>query len=156
MTPLETFIRALDTGFWELGEAFKGLEDRDVWVRPHPRLLSIGEIASHVAYGHDMNILGGKSESPLLVPSSRYYFYAVDESLGLDFGAEALFAEVMRVHEKVKEFLTQSPPDLTATNPHRPDWTWHQTMEYMNFHVAYHTGQIYSVRHLMGHETEDN
>jgi len=24
------------------------------------------------------------------------------------------------------------------------------------FHVAYHTGQAYSVRHLLGHETEDN
>jgi hypothetical protein len=53
MANLELLIKALDTAHWELGEAFKGLSDEDVWKRPHPRLLSVGELASHIAFWED-------------------------------------------------------------------------------------------------------
>ncbi len=42
-------------------------------------------------------------------------------------------------------------------DPYHVQWeTWGNLVQYQVFHVAYHTGQIYSVRHLLGHETEDN
>lgn len=156
MTKLDLLYAALDTGFWELGEGFKGLPDEDVWKRPHPKLLSIGELASHIAYWEDAGATGGTSASPFLEQCARYYTSAIETPLVLEFGAEALHREVMRVHETVKAALLAANPDGEDKNPHREGWTWHQTVEYMVFHVAYHTGQLYSVRHLLGHETVDN
>jgi uncharacterized damage-inducible protein DinB len=82
--------------------------------------------------------------------------HSVDKPLSLDMGVEALYAEVKRVHEACKAHVLETRPDLTSTLPGREDWTWGYALEYMAFHIAYHTGQMYSVRHLMGHETSDN
>ena len=156
MAKLDLLIAALDTGHWELGEAFKGLPDEDVWKRPHPRLLSVGELATHIAYWEDLGNTGGTSESPFLKEYARYYTSSVETPFVLDFGAEALYREVDRVHGVVKASLAAADHDGEDKNPHRDGWTWRQSIEYSAFHVAYHTGQIYSVRHLLGHVTEDN
>lgn len=156
MAKLDLLIAALDTGHWELGEAFKGLPDDDVWKRPHPRLWSVGEIATHIAYWEDIGMTGGKSDSPLCKQYARYYATDLGTPLDLEFGAEALYREVERVHESAKAAIVELDPAGEDPNPHREGWTWRQAIEYAGFHVAYHTGQIYSARHLMGHETEDN
>ena len=156
MAKLGLLIAALDTAHWELGEGFKGLPDEDVWKRPHPRLLSVGELASHIAYWEDINATGGTSDSPFLKEYARYYTSAVDAPLVMEFGAEALYREVERVHEVAKAALVSLDPDGDDPNPYRKGWSWRQAVEYTAFHVAYHTGQIYSVRHLLGHETTDN
>ncbi|MCW5940853.1 MAG: DinB family protein [Fimbriimonadaceae bacterium] len=156
MANLDLLVAALDMAHWELGEAFKGLPDEDVWRRPHPRLWSVGELAAHIAYGEDTNVTGGSEGNPFRYRSARYYEPFEDEPLVMDFGAEALYRAVEEVHAAVKAILAANPPDGDAVNPHRPDWNWRQTLEYMVFHVAYHTGQIYSARHLLGHETVDN
>ncbi|AIE87345.1 DinB family protein [Fimbriimonas ginsengisoli] len=156
MAKLDLLIAALDTGHWELGEGFKGLPDEDVWKRPHPRLLSIGELATHIAYWEDFGLTGGTSGSPFLEQYAKYYTSSVDSPLVLDIGAEALYQEVERIHQVVKASLAAVQPDGEDKNPHREGWSWHQAIEYAVFHVAYHTGQIYSVRHLLGHETVDN
>lgn len=151
----EEAIHPLDSAIWELGEAFKGLRDEDVWVRPHPRLLSIGELAAHVAYG-EFKTFFREFESPLLGDGVRYYPVVLEKPLALDLGAEAVYAEVKRIHEAGKaQFLVESP-DLAGKSPYREGWTWSYALEYAAFHVAYHAGQMYSVRHLMGHTTEDN
>jgi hypothetical protein len=156
MTAQDALVKALDSAHWELGESFKGLGDDDVWRRVDPKLLSIGELAAHMAYGEINNLGQGAIESPLFNKSMRYYFYAVEDPYTADFGAAALYDEVQRVHGLAKQAFLNLGLGLEAVNPARPDWTVAQTWEYMAFHVAYHTGQIYSVRHLMGHETEDN
>jgi hypothetical protein len=74
----------------------------------------------------------------------------------MDLGAEALYAEVERIHEVAKAAIVALNPDSEDKNPYRGGWSWGQAIEYMGFHVAYHTGQMYSVRHLLGHETVDN
>lgn len=156
MASLDVLIATLDTAYWELGEAFKGLPDTDVWKRPDPRLLSIGEIASHIAYGEDVGMTGGISGSPLVNGAVEYYSNALDSPVVMDYGAEALFEEVRRVHEVAKAHVSAARYDGDDLNPHREGWTWLYTLQYMVFHVSYHTGQIYSARHLMGHETVDN
>lgn len=156
MDKLDVLMSALDMGIWELSEAFQGMPDEDLWKRPHPKLLSVGELAMHIAYGEDNNVTGGTSLSPIVQDDARYYSVSLEHPVVMDMGAEAVYKEVERVHDKVKAALAALSPDPEETNPHRPDWTWHQTLEYMVFHVAYHTGQIYSVRHLLGHETVDN
>lgn len=145
----------MDSAIWEMSEAFDGLRDEDVWVRAHPRLLSVGELAAHVAFG-EIRWLHPTLESPLALEDAGYYLNSVDHPLTLDMGAEALYAEIKRVHEAVKAHLLATRPDLEATLPGRDDWTWGYALEYMAFHIAYHTGQMYSVRHLMGHDTANN
>lgn len=154
MTHEEALI-PIDHAIWEMSEAFDGLQDGDVWVRPHPRLLSIGELAAHVAYG-EARWVHPTLESPLFSSSAAYYLTAVDQPVVLELGAEAVYAEVKRIHEACRAHVLATLPDLGEVHPARSDWTWGYTLEYMAFHVAYHTGQIYSARHLMGHETANN
>jgi hypothetical protein len=47
---LEVYLSQLELAYFELGEAFKGLKDENVWKRPGEGLLSVGEIAGHVAH----------------------------------------------------------------------------------------------------------
>lgn len=143
-------------GHWELGEAFGGMPDGDLWTRPHPRLLSVGELAAHIAFAEDANMAGGITGSVLSSKAVSYYPDIVAHPFSVPLTARELYQEVQRVHGLVKESLTASPLDPDARNPWREDWTWRQTLEYMVFHMAYHTGQIYSVRHALGHETVDN
>lgn len=156
MANLDLLVKALDTSVWELGEAFKGLEDKDVWVRPHPRLLSIGEIAAHLAYWEAHSFFGEGYQSPLIEHAARYYTSNVVEPVEKPMGAEEVYAEIKRIHEEGKAWFLANPQDSDAPSPHREGWTWGSMLEYQAFHFGYHTGQIYSIRHLMGHETEDN
>jgi hypothetical protein len=151
----EEALKPLDSAIWEMSEAFDGLQDEDVWVRAHPRLLSVGELAAHVAYGEVVSILG-TLESPLITPSIRYYPVTMEEPVVAHLGASDLYAEVKRIHEACRAFVLETRPDLESLSPHREEWTWSYVLEYMAFHMAYHTGQMYSVRHLMGHETNNN
>jgi uncharacterized damage-inducible protein DinB len=69
-------------------------------------------------------------------------------------GTEQVIKEVARVHAETKAALAEIDKD--APYPGWPSATWEAIIQYQIFHVAYHTGQVYSVRHLLGHETEDN
>lgn len=102
MANMDLLIKALDSAIWEMSEAFKGLPDEDVWKRPHPRLLSVGEIAAHVAHWEAISFLGEGFETPLSVVQAKYYTSNVQEPFELSMGAEAVFAEVKRIHEAAK------------------------------------------------------
>ncbi|HWD39479.1 MAG TPA: DinB family protein [Fimbriimonas sp.] len=156
MANLDLLLKALDTCIWEMGEGFKGLSDSDVWKRPAPKLLGIGELAAHVAYWEAISFLGEGFESPLTSTAARYYTSNIQEAYELPMGAEAVYEEVKRVHEACTESFQANPHDSEEPNPHREGWTWGFALEYQVFHIAYHTGQIYSARHFMGHETVDN
>lgn len=156
MANLDLLMKAMDTAVWELGEGFTGLPDEDVWVRPHPNLLSIGELAVHMV-GGEADWMGVSLDSTNLVhQSARYYPYNVKEPFTLPLGAAQVYDELKGFHERVKAHWLANPKDSEDNNPVREGLTWGQTLEYMAFHFAYHCGQIYSVRHLMGHETVDN
>lgn len=153
---MQLLLKALDTAIWEMGEAFKGLPDEDVWRRAHPRLLSVGEIAAHVAYWESIAFMGEGFASPLVDSAARYYTSNVDELLTLGMTASEVYEEVKRVHGACKATFLELQPDAADPSPHRAEWTWGSLLEYQVFHFSYHTGQMYSVRHLMGHETVDN
>lgn len=157
MPNLDLIIKALNTAHWELGEAFKNLPDEDVWKRAHPSLLSVGELAAHIAYWEARSILGeGAIESPICEKAAQYYTINAPAPFQLPLKAEEVYAELTRVHDACKNQITENPRDSEDPNPNREGWTWGMTLEYQAFHLAYHTGQIYSVRHLLGHQTEDN
>ncbi|RYG40589.1 DUF664 domain-containing protein [bacterium] len=152
----DLLLKALDTAHWELSEALRDLPDEDVWTRPDPRLLSVGELVAHVAYWEARSFFGDAFESPLLAGAARYYISNIDAPLRLPLTIGEMWGETERIHEAAKAAFLALSPNLDAKNHYRQDWTWAATLEYQAFHVAYHTGQIYSARHLLGHQTVDN
>src|SRR2546427_12066391 len=55
---VETYLKVLEEGYFEVGEAFRGLADENVWKRPAERLLSVGELAGHIAYWEAVKLAG--------------------------------------------------------------------------------------------------
>lgn len=163
MSDLRTIIEGWNEGHREFAIAMGGVPEADLWTRPHPRLLSIGEIAGHIAYWQAVWILGGGNskpelstlpiQSPLIDEGFRYYTSTVGAPYRVALGLDELLAEVMRVHAFVEATLDGKQAD----DAYPGGWgTWGALIQYQSFHIAYHTGQLYSVRHLLGHETEDN
>lgn len=161
---METFLKTFDEFHWEFTLAFETLEDGDVWRRAHPRLLSVGELAGHVSYWEAIRCAspGAKGaadisiKSPMIDDRFRYYSTSVDAPVDLGLGAEATLAEFKRVHEGARAALVANWRDDDEPVEGMAPWTWGQSRAYMLFHVSYHAGQAFSVRHLMGHKTNDN
>lgn len=163
MSTLAPLIEAWDEGHREFAIALENLPDQDLWKRAHPRLLSVGELTGHVAYWQGVWILGEGNDrpemadlpiqSPLLDHAFRYYTSTVESAFSLELGTAEVLEELVRVHRAAKAFVFEKEKD----EPCPGQWgTWGNIIQYQAFHVAYHTGQVYSVRHMLGHETEDN
>lgn len=161
MSFLASQSQAWDSGFWEFSLVFEEMEDAALWVRPHENLLSVGEIACHVVYSlvTYANKVGANPEltSTLSVREASYYLHNIGTPIQLVLGVADVAAEVDRVQRAVKAvFLaaaTERDEPLTFDGPGR---TFGEFADYMVFHIAYHTGQAFSVRHIMGHKTNDN
>lgn len=157
MNGSEALLKSLDLAVWELGEAFHDFPTQDFWVRPHPRLFSAGENAVHLCYFESLTFLGPDFPSPLVELKVGYFTNHIEDA-PTSSAIEPAFAyeEIKRVHQVCIETFRSLEVTLEDINPYRSDWTWFESLRYMNFHFAYHTGQIYSVRHILGHETKDN
>jgi hypothetical protein len=164
---VDASLKLLELGYHELKIAFQGLADEHVWKRPAPGLLSVGELAGHVAFWEAVRLAGEgpdpakcRIRSPLIDARFRYYPETLasaptDEHLAMS--AEQVCRELVRVHEEAIAHFRTMNPDPAARIPGCPTgFTYGQYLEYAVFHVAYHTGQIYSVRHLLGEKPEDN
>ena len=155
MERYEAFIEAWDAAHWEFTLAFEDLSAEDLWKRAHPSLLSVGELAAHIAYS-ESQLPQPDTESPLVDRRTRYYLHNVDDTLVLDLRCEQVLAELNKIHEAAKA-AALAVEDPNATVHWRDDWIWYVCVKDMGwFHVGYHTGQAFSVRHLMGHTTNDN
>jgi hypothetical protein len=171
---VEAYLEILEEGYFEVNEAFQGLADKNVWKRPSERLLSIGELAGHIAYWEAARLAGEgeggdgwladlskcRVSSLLIDPRFRYYPVTLatpPSEQHLTMTAAEVCSELLRVHaESVADFKARNP-DLDSPAPGwPPDRTYRSFLTYAGIHIAYHTGQIYSVRHLLGEETPDN
>lgn len=183
---VETYLAVLEEGFYEAKIAFEGLSDANVWKRPAPGLLSVGELAGHVAYWEAVKLAGeggepvestqgsppssgiGQEPDPAkcrvssLLIDARFSYYPTtistlpsDEHLAMT--AEQVCSELMRVHNESVAYFKTLNADLDSCPPGWPAGnTYRAFLSYAVFHVSYHTGQIYSARHLLGEETPDN
>src|SRR5258707_11196568 len=77
---LDACLELLEQDYFEVGEAFKGLADENVWKRPAPGLLSVGELAGHIAYWEAVRFAGEGDDpakckvlSPLIDKRFAYY-----------------------------------------------------------------------------------
>ena len=163
---IDTSLKLLDQGYYELGFALDGLAPENVWKRPAPGLLSVGELAGHCAYWMAIRLAGEGEDlskcritSPLIDNRFRYYRGTIAEAPSeqhLAMSAEQVLAELKRVHAESIAAFKELNPDPDSKIPGDKWFTYAQYLEYAVFHTAYHTGQMYSVRHLLGEETPDN
>jgi hypothetical protein len=167
MTDIEAVIKSWDLALWEYTLVFEGLSDDDLWKRPAPGLLSIGELTVHVGFSEAVSVRGAAPASDeeystypykslFMHAAARYYPVNLPEPITLPYSVAELEAELKRVHEDAVVYVSSLDIDLTKTMPGRNDWDWFEQLRYRSFHLAYHAGQAYSVRHLLGHETTDN
>jgi hypothetical protein len=169
---LEGYLEVLEEGYYEVKFAFEGLADENVWKRPAEGLLSVGELAGHIAFWEAVKLApeGPQDESetprsqissPLVDPRFRYYqptLASLPSEEQRAMTADQVCAELLRVHEEaVSHFKTLAPDPDTPVPAHIPYMrTYGPMMRYMAFHIAYHTGQMFSVRHLLREQTPDN
>lgn len=176
---LEAYLALLDQGYYEVKFAFEELADKHVWKRPAPGLLSVGEIAGHLAYwetirlasdGLTVTLFGKNPEEPDLTKcqvsspliDNRFAYYTKTlttqpSERHLSMTAEHVCSELLRVHAEAVAYFKALNPDLKMTPPGWASyWTYGGFLEYLTFHIAYHTGQMYSARHLLGEQTPDN
>ena len=168
----EIDLSFLELGYFEAREAFKGLADDNVWKRPSEGLLSVGELAGHIAYWQAVRLAARNGEdgkpdlancpvSSLLV-DHRFCYYDTTLTSSIsdqhkEMTAAQVCSELIRVHEESVAHFKALNPDLAAVPPGGPSYhTYGEYLKYAVFHVSYHTGQMYSVRHLLGEETPDN
>ncbi len=169
---VEVYLAVWEMGYFEVSEAFKGLSDEKVWKRPTEELLSVGELAGHIAYWEAVKFAGDgggqrqpdpaqcRVNSPLIDRRFGYYPTTIATSPSeqhLAMTANQVCSELLRVHQEAVAYFTAQNPSLESTPPGwAPNYTYKFFLEYAAFHVAYHVGQMYSVRHLLGDETPDN
>ena len=167
MTMSEACLKLLDLGYYELKIAFEGLADAHVWQRPAPALLSIGELAGHLAFWEAVRLAGDGPDpaqcritSPLVHAHFRYYpatLAGQPSEQHRAMTADQVLQELVRVHEESLACFKALNPDPATRIPGCPTgFTYGAYLEYAVFHTAYHTGQIYSARHLLGDQTPDN
>jgi len=164
---VEAYLQALELAYFELGEAFKGLADENVWKRPAEKLLSVGELAGHIAFWEAVRLAGeGPDPAPCRVSSPlidrRFRYHPVTLATPPSeqhraMTAEQVWRELLRVHEESLAHFRALSPDPDTRIPGCPTgFTYGEYLKYLVFHVSYHTGQIFTVRHLLGEETPDN
>jgi hypothetical protein len=172
---VEAYLKVLETGYYEVQFAFEGLADEHVWKRPAEGLLSVGELAGHIAYWEAVRLAGEGADleghvapdlakcrvrSPLI--DHRFAYYPATIATPPSEGHRAMTApqvyqELLRVHKEAVAHFKALDPDLDSAPPGwSPGWTYRSFLEYLAFHVAYHTGQMYSARHLLGETPPDN
>jgi len=161
MSFMEGQSRAWDAAHWEFSLVFEDLSDEDLWRRTHPNLLSVGEIVCHMVYWQTNYATklnpASMIESPLRRDEARYYLTSVGSPLVLAMSVDEVAKEFDRVQKLVKEtFLQIDAEESSVLTVEGPGRTFGEFADYMVFHVAYHTGQAFSVRHVMGHKTNDN
>jgi uncharacterized damage-inducible protein DinB len=97
---------------------------------------------------------------PLIDPRFRYYTNTLQYAPSAEqraMTAEQVWQEVLRIHQEVMTLFQERNVDLTDHPPSCPPaLTYEELLKYQAFHVAYHTGQIYVTRHILGEETVDN
>jgi len=172
---LEAYLSLLDLGYYEAKFAFEGLADKNIWRRPAEGLLSVGELAAHIAYWEAVRFAGEGADleehtaldltkcrvsSPLIDHRFAYYPTTITtppSEQHLAMTTEQVCSEFMRIHAESVAYFKSLNPDLESTPPGwSPGNNYREFLKYAAFHVSYHTGQMYSVRHLLGETPPDN
>ncbi|MBI1731044.1 DinB family protein [Candidatus Acetothermia bacterium] len=169
MSEVKAIIEMLDHNYIDTRNAFRGLEEKYLHVRPIPRTLAISEIAAHIAYCEAQAVFGRlfglprKSwsvTSPFFYSKYSYppnmYTTPIRQEL-LEMGVAEVRDELFRIHQLVMAKLH----DFEGTPEERLKGAWgrgknvRNHLSYLVFHVAYHTGQLFLTRQFLREKGRD-
>lgn len=162
-------IEAWHWMYFETDLVLGGIRPENLHRRPGPGLLSISEHLAHVARSEGSIIrrylLGEPDEDWQTSVLTRDVFgwpptmleSPVEPDLA-QMTLQAVTEEYLRLHQGCYE----AAQTLILPAEHRFDDAWNRVVTVRDrlriaaYHVAYHCGQIYSVRHILGEETPEN
>lgn len=160
-------IEAWHESYRDLEDALSGVSFENLHKRLGANTISISEQVAHIASteaqivlqyiaGRDMN----ESNSPIvhedLVYPPNFSGDPIRSNL-IVMNLDDLSSELTRVHERCYEAIRDL--ELPADYVFDDDWSdtpLRERLQYAAYHVAYHTGQIFLTRHILGEETPDN
>ena len=163
----QTLIEAWDNSYRDVEEALGGIDPDHLHIRPAPGTIAISELIAHIAsteaqivvqyiVGHRMDSCNSPIVQEDLVYPPRFSGEPIRASLS-SLSLSELKSELEQVHHLCYEAIK----DLELPTEHVFDDDWADTplgerLEYAAYHVAYHIGQIFLTRHMLGEETPDN
>lgn len=160
--------------FWEFSyldvpKALKDVQEEHLHVRLRPNALAISEIAAHISYCEAQAILGillGKPkeqwgiQSPLFDDRSWYPPEILARPIRPELQAISV-SDVVTEFNRVHAFIRAAvqgygvPADAELKGAWGNEPTVRSHLSYVGYHVAYHVGQIYLTRHLLGETTPE-
>lgn len=155
--------------YFETDLVLGGIKEENLHRRPAQNLLAISEHLAHVARSEASIIcryLAGQEDSewqnsvltkPLFGWPPTMIEAAVDSELA-KMGLKEITDEYLNHHDKCYRLALTL--NLSPDHQFQDGWnrvtTARDRLRIAAYHVAYHAGQIYSVRHLLGEETPEN
>ena len=166
---LRCLIESWHWMYFETDLVLGGVKEENLHRRPAPNLLSISEHLAHVARSEGSIIcryLAGESDSEWQTSVLTKQVFGWPPTM-LESPTDAELAS-MSLHEIATEYLAlhdrcyQLALTLDLAPDHVFDDAWDRVTSVRDrlriaaYHVGYHAGQIYTVRHLLGEETPEN
>lgn len=166
---VHTLIEAWHWMYFETDLVLGGVKAENLHRRPAPNLISISEHLGHVARSEASIIcryLAGQQDhewqtttltKPIFGWPPTMLESPVDPDLAA-MGLEELNAEYLNHHEMCYRLALTL--NLSPDHEFQDGWdrvtTVRDRLRIAAYHVGYHAGQIYTVRHLLGEETPEN
>lgn len=166
---VKTLIEAWHWMYFEADLLFEGLGEGNLHRRPGENLLAVSEHVAHLVRSEASIVeryLWGRPEdewADTLMRKSQFGWpptmldQPVDSELATLTVSE-VYGELMSQHTRCYESALSL--ELDADFEFGDDWdrcrTVRDRLRIAAYHVAYHAGQIYSVRHLLGEQTPEN
>jgi uncharacterized damage-inducible protein DinB len=162
-------IEAWHWMYFETDLVLGGVRPKNLHRRPAPNLLSISEHLAHIARSEGSIICRFLALQPddewqtsvMTRPIFGWPPTMLEHPVEPDLASmtlEEVTEEYLRLHEhcyRVAQSL-ELEPDQGFEDQWDRVTTVRDRLRIAAYHVAYHAGQIYSVRHLLGEETPEN
>lgn len=166
---VEHLIEAWHWMYFEADLLFEGLRQENLHRRPAPNLLAISEHVAHVVRSEASIVeryLFSRDESEWADTLMRRKLFGWPPTmLEADIDQELAMLSVDQVHEQLlwehkRCYETALGLRLPASHTFADGWdrctSVRDRLRIAAYHVGYHAGQIYTVRHLLGEETPEN
>ena len=157
-------VRAWDWSYVDFEQAFEGMSLETLHCRPNGRIISIAEIAAHTVYseasivlryllgvpkegwGEDIMLKDPYGWPPSILegpPSSALLRMGVEDVRQAWLGHHRRFVSALEGFDlppghRFEDEWSPAAPDVETR------------LRFAAYHVAYHIGQIYTTRHLLG------
>lgn len=155
--------------YFEADFLFDGLSESNLHRRPGQNLLSVSEHVAHLVRSEASIVeryLWGRPEeewADSLMRRAKFGWpptlleQPVDSELA-QLSIAVVYEELMSQHARC--YQSALALELSADFEFGDDWdrcrTVRDRLRIAAYHVAYHAGQIYSARHMLGEETPEN